>query len=267
MFDINTTANDSSLSVHQQFLAMKIVLVFCFIAAATALSRKPQYVPNEFILRLDETIASTIPQQMAIARVLKGRFSLDVIRPLKVGKLRFLLLKGNALHHFEEISNLRGVLNIEHHALGYIDQVCEEQPSSGTWGLDRVDQRERLDYTNPESDDATYIQGLREGDNTAVYVVDTGVDINHFEFEGRARWGYSTPGLPNADDNGHGTHVAGTIGARSYGVAKQVEIVAVKVINQHGGGTAADFIDAMDWILADHQVYHLYIYNMNVYII
>ena len=71
----------------------------------------------------------------------------------------------------------------------------------------------------------------------------TGMQINHSEFLGRARWGYSSPGLPDEDNHGHGTHCAGTLGGMIYGVAKDVELVAVKVINRYGGGSAEDFVD------------------------
>ena len=82
---------------------------------------------------------------------------------------------------------------------------------TGTWGLDRIDQRERLIYTNPQSPSATYIWGQSLGSDTIAYVADTGIDLEHVEFEGRAIWGYTAEGIsePDEDLNSHGTHCAG----------------------------------------------------------
>src|SRR5436190_3749219 len=80
------------------------------------------------------------------------------------------------------------------------------------------------------------------------YVVDTGVNIKHEEFEGRAVWGATIPtGDEDEDGNGHGTHVAGTIGSKTYGVAKKAKIVAVKVLRSNGSGTMSDVLKGVEW--------------------
>ncbi|MFC3990400.1 S8 family peptidase [Actinoplanes siamensis] len=111
-----------------------------------------------------------------------------------------------------------------------------------TWGLDRIDQRTaRLSRTYTQTAD---------GSSVHAYVIDTGIRITHREFGGRASYGYDfTDGDSDADDcNGHGTHVAGTIGGAHYGVAKKVRLVAVRVLDCGGSGDLSDVIDGVDWV-------------------
>jgi subtilisin family serine protease len=111
-----------------------------------------------------------------------------------------------------------------------------------TWGLDRVDQRPaRLSKTYTPMDD---------GDTVHAYVIDTGIRITHTEFGGRASYGYDFVDDDQyaSDCNGHGTHVAGTIGGAHYGVAKKVRLVAVRVLDCKGDGELSDVIDGVDWV-------------------
>ncbi|CAE6458821.1 unnamed protein product [Rhizoctonia solani] len=85
-----------------------------------------------------------------------------------------------------------------------------------------------------------------------VYVLDTGVMTEHEEFEGRATWGWTYPGGPNADGHGHGTHVAGTIGGRQFGVAKDVNIIAVKVLDDNGRKLSDSIQLGIDWVMQRH---------------
>ncbi|MEV0675442.1 S8 family serine peptidase [Actinosynnema sp. NPDC050436] len=119
------------------------------------------------------------------------------------------------------------------------------QASPPSWGLDRIDQRE------PALDDSyTY---STTASNVTVYVIDTGISTTHQDFGGRATWGTNTSGDgTNADCNGHGTHVAGTVGGTSYGVAKQVRLVAVKVLDCGGSGTTETVLAGIDWVVAHH---------------
>ena len=81
-----------------------------------------------------------------------------------------------------------------------------------------------------------------------MYITDTGININHTEFEGRASWGKSIP-QNGVDDNsnGNGTHCAGTVGSRKYGVAKAVNLIAVKVLGSDGSGTMGDVVAGVLW--------------------
>ena len=85
------------------------------------------------------------------------------------------------------------------------------------------------------------------GRGVTAYVVDTGIKVEHEEFEGRAQWGEVVP-LPKLklDGHGHGTHCAGIIGSKTYGIAKQVDLVAVGVMNLLGSGTTSDIIKGLE---------------------
>ncbi|OBZ69847.1 hypothetical protein A0H81_10084 [Grifola frondosa] len=90
--------------------------------------------------------------------------------------------------------------------------------------------------------------GSGKGDGVDVYVIDTGININHTEFEGRASWGKTIPQNDvDEDGNGHGTHCAGTIASRKYGVAKAAHVIAVKVLGSNGSGTMSDVVGGVVW--------------------
>jgi aqualysin 1 len=129
------------------------------------------------------------------------------------------------------------------------DQVVHafETQSNATWGLDRSDQR-----ALPLSGTYTYTP---TGAGVTVYIIDTGIRFDHSEFGGQAVSGYDAVDGGSADDcNGHGTHVAGTVGGTTYGVAKDVQLVAVRVLNCAGSGTTSGVIAGIDWVTAEHQV-------------
>jgi subtilisin family serine protease len=112
--------------------------------------------------------------------------------------------------------------------------------NNATWGLDRIDQRNR-----PLSGTYTY---PTTASNVTAYVIDTGIMYTHSDFGGRASFGYDAVGTGGVDCNGHGTHVAGTIGGATYGVAKGVKLVGVRVLNCSGSGTNAGVIAGINWV-------------------
>jgi cerevisin len=94
----------------------------------------------------------------------------------------------------------------------------------------------------------TYYYDSSAGEGVDVYVIDTGVNIDHVEFQGRARWGKTMPENDrDEDNNGHGTHCAGTIASRKYGVAKKANVISVKVLRSNGSGTVADVLGGVVW--------------------
>ncbi|MFJ8685116.1 S8 family peptidase [Micromonospora wenchangensis] len=120
-------------------------------------------------------------------------------------------------------------------------QATQTNPPS--WGLDRIDQRNRplnSSYTYPNT--AT---------NVRAYIIDTGIRTTHTDFGGRATWGTNTVDSNNTDCNGHGTHVAGTVGGTKYGVAKGVRLIAVKVLNCAGSGSTTGVISGVNWVTAN----------------
>ncbi|NBB91666.1 MAG: S8 family serine peptidase [Gammaproteobacteria bacterium] len=119
--------------------------------------------------------------------------------------------------------------------------------NNATWGLDRVDQRDR-----PLDGSYTY---NTTASNVHAYVIDTGVLGSHNEFSGRMGNGYTAinDGRGWTDCNGHGTHVAGTVAGSTYGVAKGATVHAVRVLGCNGSGTNSGVIAGMDWVAANAQ--------------
>ncbi|GLV91722.1 MULTISPECIES: S8 family peptidase [Streptomyces] len=116
--------------------------------------------------------------------------------------------------------------------------------SPAPWSLDRIDQREL-----PLDGSYTY---ATKAAGVTVYILDTGINTRHQEFGGRARAGYNAVFLEGSRDcNGHGTHVAGTVGGRTYGVAKGVSLVSVKVADCRGDGRLSAMLKGLDWVVKD----------------
>ncbi|KAG6856388.1 hypothetical protein H0H87_005006 [Tephrocybe sp. NHM501043] len=121
------------------------------------------------------------------------------------------------------------------------DQIVKTQDiqKGAPWGLARISHRPRLTF----STFTKYEYDSDGGEGVDVYVVDTGINVAHEEFEGRASWGKTIP-LNDVDEdgNGHGTHCAGTIASRKYGVAKKAHVIAVKVLGSNGSGSMSDVV-------------------------
>ena len=135
-------------------------------------------------------------------------------------------------------------------AVAYVEQdrtvraVGTQRPTP-SWGLDRTDQRSlplSSSYTYPSS-----------GTGVTAYVIDSGIRTTHRDFGSQAVWGTNTTGDGiNTDCDGHGTHVAGTVGGTAYGVAKAVRLVAVKVLDCAGNGSLSGVVAGVDWVTAHH---------------
>ena len=117
-----------------------------------------------------------------------------------------------------------------------------ETQSDATWGLDRINQ-----VALPLDGVFSY---QASGSDVTAYVIDTGVQASHPEFGGRVQAGYGQ--YAQTDCHGHGTHVAGTVGSSTYGVAKSVQIVPVQVLDCSGSGWDSDVIAGMDWVVSHH---------------
>ena len=155
---------------------------------------------------------------------------------------------GNNPHQaLTELLNMEEIDYIEQDQVVTINQGTQNNPPS--WGLPRVSQRgglrnQRTAYKFPD----------QAGAGVTAYVIDTGINTGHVEFQGRARMGANfVRGSPNTDENGHGTHVSGTIGGATFGVAKKVTLVGVKVLNAQGQGLNSAIVAAMDWVAKNNR--------------
>lgn len=132
------------------------------------------------------------------------------------------------------------VLSVENDIVMKIDATTQSNPD---WGLDRIDQK-----ALPLNSAYSYLQ---TGSGTTAYIVDTGILSSHQQFSGRVLSGYTaiSDGNGTTDCNGHGTHVAGTVGGSTYGVAKNVNLVPIRILGCDGSGASSNVIAGLDWIL------------------
>jgi subtilisin family serine protease len=153
----------------------------------------------------------------------------------------------------EGIARSPQVAWVEPDGVATIDATQSNPP----WGLDRIDQRNR-----PLSGSYTY---TNTGSGVKGYIIDTGIRLTHNDFGGRAVSGFDSIDGGSADDcNGHGTHVAGTVGGVTYGAAKGVTLVAVRVLNCSGSGSWSQVIAGIDWVTGDHTAGTPAVANMSL---
>jgi subtilisin family serine protease len=156
---------------------------------------------------------------------------------------------------------LPGVLAVEPNQVFHLATTQVNPPS---YGLDRIDQR-ALPLSHSYSYTAT-------GTGVTAYVIDTGITYNHVDFRvagsttSRAHPGFDaiTSGGGAVDCNGHGTHVSGTIGGLTYGVAKNVNLVGVRVLDCSGSGTTAQVVAGIDWVTGHHAAGTPAVANMSL---
>ncbi|KAI8050306.1 peptidase S8/S53 domain-containing protein [Syncephalis plumigaleata] len=169
-------------------------------------------------------------------------------RVISIGELHILptMLKNDEVHHWQnkqEVSSVETDLKVR---VAQLPITTQQRPPS--WGLDRIDQRGL-----PLNNKYTYIASAGEG--VTAYIIDTGIDVANPDFGGRATWGTTTiDNAPNSDDNGHGTFVSGIVGGTNYGVAKKVNLVAVKSLDYQGEGYLSNILRGMEWTYNNYRV-------------
>jgi subtilisin family serine protease len=197
-------------------------------------SQRSQVLPGEYIV----VFADDVTDAPGLARRLVAAHR---------GTLRFTYeaaLKGFAARLADEavaaLERHPGVAYVEPDQLYTVDATQSNPP----WGLDRIDER-----SLPLSATYTY---TATGSTVRAYIIDTGQQANHPDFGGRASNVYDAFGGSGNDCHGHGTHVAGTVGSNTYGVAKRAMLRGVRVLNCAGSGTTSGIIAGLDWVRANH---------------
>jgi subtilisin family serine protease len=156
-----------------------------------------------------------------------------------------------------------GVKYVERDSMGGGGSVKEPsaldiQLSPPAWGLDRIDQRD-LPLNQ------TYIFN-QTGNGVTVYVLDSGINASHNDFGGRVRSGFNfSASLPAGDCNGHGTHVAGIVGGSAHGVAKDVSLVSLRVLDCQNRGFVSDMVAGISFAISDHQTGQPAVMNISIY--
>jgi subtilisin family serine protease len=202
----------------------------------------PRAIPNRYIVVLDQDAAGPAGDP-AIATKLTE----DVLAGF--GRAADHLYS-KAINGFSvELTEAEAVAISEDPRVAFVeeDSVMETQATQTNppWGLDRIGQR-NLPLNNTYSYTTT-------GAGVNVYVIDTGIRMTHTQFGGRASAAFDAFGGNSVDCNGHGTHVAGTIGGSTYGVAKSVRLFAVRVLSCSGSGSTSGVIAGVDWVTA-HRI-------------
>jgi subtilisin family serine protease len=195
-------------------------------------------VPGSYIVVLQNTARRIPPAQVAadLARQYGGSVRYTYTAALQGFAVRMSAASATRLAADSRVSSVSEDATV---SLGATQ-------TGATWGLDRIDQR-----SLPL--DGSYTYSTTAGNVTA-YIIDTGIRVTHTQFGGRASVGFDAvgDGQNGNDCNGHGTHVAGTVGGSTYGVAKAVRLVAVRVLNCSGNGTISGVIAGIDWVTGNH---------------
>ncbi|KAK2748948.1 serine protease [Myotisia sp. PD_48] len=153
--------------------------------------------------------------------------------------------------HFDEevIEQVRRHPDVEYIERDSEVHTTEEVQGNAPWGLARISHRDSLNFGTFNK----YLYAADGGEGVDVYVIDTGTNIEHVDFEGRAKWGKTIPdGDEDEDGNGHGTHCSGTVAGKRFGVAKKAHVYAVKVLRSNGSGTMSDVVKGVQWAAESH---------------
>ncbi|CAH0055376.1 unnamed protein product [Clonostachys solani] len=145
----------------------------------------------------------------------------------------------------DELDNLRNNPDVLYIEQDSIVKISATQPNA-PWGLARISNSGTNSTTS-----TTYTYDDTAGAGTCAYIVDTGIDTEHEDFEGRATWAENFVDSSNRDGQGHGSHVAGTVGGATYGVAKKTSLYAVKVLGDDGSGTTSGVVAGMEFVVED----------------
>ncbi len=236
---------------HRTTAALAVLLLAAACAEPTQPTRgTPAVDPADALMRAQQPGGDTIPGAFIVVfndRVLPAQASARAAA--KVGQARVKHAYANVIQGFAadlsdaEVAALRADPDVAYVEPDQVYRATTTQ-SGATWGIDRIDQRSR-----PLSGTYTY---TATASAVRAYIIDTGIYTSHSQFGGRASNVYDAFGGNGQDCNGHGTHVAGTVGSATYGVAKAVMLRGVRVLNCSGSGSTSGIISALDWVRTNH---------------
>ncbi|EPM5525424.1 S8 family peptidase [Acinetobacter baumannii] len=201
-------------------------------------SQAKEIIKNQYIVILNKDAGPSKDFAQNIAKQHAGKVLQSYDTVLKGFAIYLPDTAGTAF--IEAMKKNPQVLSVESDTIVNIDATTQSNPD---WGLDRIDQK-----ALPLNSAYSYLQ---TGSGTTAYIVDTGILSSHQEFSGRVLSGYTaiSDGNGTTDCNGHGTHVAGTVGGTTYGVAKNVNLVPIRILGCDGSGASSNVIAGLDWIL------------------
>jgi aqualysin 1 len=204
-------------------------------------------IANEYIVRFKDNVRDVPATARGLAQANRGSVLNVYENAIKGFSARLPAAAVTALR------NNPNVLSIEQNTQIFINSTIQ---NSAPWGLDRIDQVDR-----PLS--RTYEYNAT-GQGVHAYIIDTGIRSSHNDFGGRVLTGYTAinDGQGTTDCNGHGTHVAGTVGGNTWGVAKGAQLVPVRVLDCNGSGTISGVIAGVDWVAA--QTHRPAVANMSL---
>lgn len=195
-------------------------------------------IKNQYIVILNKDVGSSNEFAQGIAKQHGGKVLQTYDAVLKGFAIYLPDVAGTAF--VEAMKKNPKVVSVENDTIMKVDATTQSNPD---WGLDRIDQK-NLPL------DSAYLY-LQTGSGTTAYIVDTGILSTHQQFSGRVLSGYTaiSDGNGTSDCHGHGTHVAGTVGGSTYGVAKNVSLVPIRILGCDGSGASSNVIAGLDWIL------------------
>jgi subtilisin family serine protease len=209
-----------------------------------------ELIPDQYIVVFNEELVASASVS-ALAAELAGQYGGALLQTYDVA-LNGFAVNFPAGNSAEAVNGLRQDVRIAEVEQDSYVVITEEDAlnvvqSNAPWGLDRINQR-----ALPLNAQFSY---NRTGAGVRVYIIDTGIRIAHAQFQGRASNGYDAVDgqLPAADCNGHGTHVAGTVGGQTYGVAKGVRLFAVRVLNCNGSGSTSGVMAGINWVTGQRR--------------